>query len=59
MWWLSRGWWQYLFAKKSFDVNWFTVIYCRITNHKCGVIWYTTEGLEPDMHCKRCGDDLG
>lgn len=29
--------------------------------HARGVIWYVTnpEALEPDMHCKTCGLDLG
>lgn len=23
------------------------------------VVWFNVGGLEPDMHCKRCGKDLG
>ena len=49
---------KYLFEKKSKEYNWFKVIKCRFNGHKCGVIWYSN-GLEPDMHCKKCGDDLG
>lgn len=29
-----------------------------INGHKCGVFWYSN-GLEPDMTCENCGDDLG
>jgi hypothetical protein len=51
---------KYLFSKKSYsDISWFTVIKCRLDNHPCGVVWYNPNGLEPDMHCKNCGDDLG
>jgi len=24
-----------------------------------GVVWYDLRGLEPDMPCRNCGDDLG
>lgn len=23
------------------------------------VVWYNAGGYEPDMHCERCGEDLG
>jgi hypothetical protein len=49
---------KYLFSKKSNDVSWITVIMCRLKGHPYGVVWYNY-GLEPDMHCKICGDDLG
>ena len=32
---------------------------CERGAHSPGVIWYNSDGLEPDMHCKRCGKDLG
>lgn len=32
---------------------------CRMQGHPHGVIWYNATGLEPDMTCKNCGDDLG
>lgn len=50
---------KYLFSKKSENINWFIVIRCRMRSHPCGVIWYNTNGLEPDYTCKICGDDLG
>lgn len=50
---------KYLFEKKSPDHSWFTVIWCRFRGHPRGIIWYNLNGLEPDMTCKGCGDDLG
>jgi len=32
---------------------------CRRKGHPCGVVWYNPGGLEPDMHCRNCGDNLG
>ena len=46
-------WWQWLFTSK----NW-TNFWCRFRGHP-GVWWYNPGGLEPDMHCQRCGEDLG
>jgi hypothetical protein len=53
------GFLKYIFSKKSEEYNWFEVILCRIRNHPSGVWWYNLHGLEPDMRCKGCGDDLG
>lgn len=50
---------KYLFEKKSLYHNWFEVLYCRFRGHPRGVIWYRVNGMEPDMTCKGCGDDLG
>ena len=53
--WTNKDWWSYLLGKpltlKAF--------FCRASGHKCGVVWYNTTGMEPDMTCKGCGDDLG
>jgi hypothetical protein len=57
--WFTINWWKYLLEKKSEDVSWLEVIICRSKGHKCGVIWYNPGGLEPDMTCINCGDDLG
>ena len=45
---------KYLFEKP------FTIrrMICRLRGHKCGV-WWNSHNLEPDMHCRNCGDDLG
>lgn len=32
---------------------------CRWRNHPAGVKWVNTSGLEPDMRCRNCGEDLG
>jgi len=50
---------KYLFSKKSPNYNWFKVIVCRLMNHPTGVVWFNLDGLEPDMTCKGCGDNLG
>jgi len=50
---------KYLFEKKSPYYSWFEVILCRFRKHPAGVVWYNVNGLEPDMTCKGCGDDLG
>ena len=39
--------------------NYFTRCWCRFSKHKCGVIFYNVAGLEPDTHCKNCGEDIG
>lgn len=49
---------KYLFSKKSPDYSWFRVLKCRIQGHKKGVIWYNVSGIEPDMTCRGCGDNL-
>lgn len=33
--------------------------YQRECNHSCGPVWFNVGGVEPDMHCKNCGLDLG
>lgn len=55
--WFTKKWWLYL-LEKPFSCRAFI---CRINGHRNGggVIWYNATGLEPDMHCKKCGDDLG
>jgi hypothetical protein len=38
--------------------NYLSRCWCRAQGHPCGVAWYS-QGLEPDMTCKGCGEDLG
>lgn len=58
--WFDKYWYKYLFAKRRYnDIPWVEIIICRLRNHPAGVVWYNPNGLEPDMHCKNCGDDLG
>jgi len=56
--WLDIEWYRYLFAPRSTysPTSWLSVLWCRIRNHPCGPVWYNPNGLEPDMHCKNCGD---
>jgi hypothetical protein len=53
--WFNIYWYKYLFK----DCTGIRNFICRINGHSCGVIWYNSTGLEPDMHCKNCYEDLG
>jgi hypothetical protein len=57
--WFYRDWYNYLFEEKDPDYSWWQVLKCRMFGHPAGVWWYNPNGLEPDMHCKGCGDNLG
>jgi hypothetical protein len=59
--WFTRSWWEYLLEKPKDPryCSWYERIKCRMGGHKCGVWWHNLGGMEPDMHCKDCGDDLG
>lgn len=57
LYWLTKAYWQYLLAKKSPDYSWIEVLLCRVKGHT-DVWWFNPEGLEPDMHCRGCGDNL-
>ena len=51
--------WPYVFAKNSgWGCPWLLIILCRLGGHPRGNVWFTQD-LEPDRHCKTCGDDLG
>lgn len=52
-------WGKYLFSTPAEESNWVKSIVCRNKGHQCGVIYYNVNGLEPDMRCKNCYDDLG
>lgn len=53
--------WPYLFApsRDYTEAPYFQTVMCRLSHHPRGVIWDNIGGLEPDMHCKTCHDDLG
>jgi hypothetical protein len=55
----DKWWWFYILEKPASDCSWPRAIVCRMRNHPKGVVWFNPSGLEPDMHCKNCGDDLG
>ena len=55
--------WRYLITgnpeKSKYFKDEFSLakFFCRLKGH--GPVWWYSHGLEPDMHCKDCGDDLG
>ena len=53
--WFNITWLKYIF-KKPCSLR---KIICRSKGHSDGVAWYHAAALEPDMHCKNCGDNLG
>src|SRR3989304_4965642 len=57
----SPSMWRCLFApsRGHHYLGLFQTAWCRYRGHPAGVWWYNTGGLEPNMHCKNCGDDLG
>jgi len=59
LWFFTKDYWSYLLARKSNWVSWPTVLWCRFRNHPEGIVYYNPGGLEPDYHCRNCGDDLG
>lgn len=56
--WLTLDWWKFLLGKPADGISRWTAFWCRARGHPYGVVWYNM-GLEPDMHCKNCYDDLG
>ena len=53
--WLDPNWYKYVFKPwKGFRVS-----LCRLRGHPHGCVWYNVGGLEPDMSCSNCGEDLG
>lgn len=60
--WLTVGWWKYIFQPVGADEGFkfrLRVYLCRWRGHPYGVIFYNPSGLESDMTCRNCGDDLG
>lgn len=59
--WFTKSWWAYLLEKPNDPsyCSWYERIKCRMGGHKPGVWWHNLGGMEPDMHCKGCHDDLG
>ena len=60
--WLLVEWWRYVLDDSRADTDYgsyFQRCRCRAQNHRAGVYWFNAGGLEPDMHCKGCGEDLG
>lgn len=67
--WFTKDWWEYLLApisnaRSSSSLYWqararLKTASCRARGHPYGVYWYKSTGMEPDMTCNNCGDDLG
>ena len=53
--WFTREWWRYLLT----GATGFRHILCRARGHPSGTVFYNAGGLEPDMRCKNCPNDLG
>lgn len=53
--WFSPHWWRYLLT----DCRGWENFRCRVHGHPDGVWFYNVGGLEPDMRCKDCGENLG
>lgn len=51
----NRSWWAYIF-EKPYNL---TKIWCRTKDHPKGYVWISPGNIEPDFHCKNCGDFLG
>ena len=52
--WFTRVWWEYLLeGAKTWQQVW-----CRARGHG-SPIFYNPGGLEPDMRCEHCREDLG
>lgn len=64
--WLSFEWWKYILSPRQkyryggfySDASWLDVVICRIKGHPHGCFWYNPNGLEPDYHCKDCGEEI-
>jgi hypothetical protein len=64
--WLNGRWWQWI---QNHDWRWSWWVssklaylfrcQCRARSHPYGVVFYNAGGLEPDMTCNGCGEDLG
>ena len=62
--WIRPGYWRYLFSPQGpYDRKYlgrFGTAWCRARGHAPvvgGTLW--ADPPEPDMHCSRCGEDLG
>ena len=57
--WFTLPFVEYLLERPTGHIGWFRTMLCRLRGHPAGVWWFNPGGLEPDMHCRNCGDDLG
>lgn len=52
--WFTLSYYQYVFVK-PFSI---TKLFCRLTGHNAGIVYYNSLGYEPDYHCKNCDDEI-
>lgn len=52
--WFNIWWYKYLLENNTGIKN----IYCRAIGHR-DIIFYNSDELEPDFHCKGCHEYLG
>jgi len=57
--WFCADWHRYLLKPPARGIPRWLAIWCRISSHPFGVIYYNLNGLEPDMRCQNCHDELG
>lgn len=67
--WFTYAWWCYLLTGRNYygrgsyyptKSRWgWTRFWCRLRGHPDGPVWQNVGGLEPDMHCQNCDDNLG
>lgn len=60
-WWRRMEDWNGDYVVNPFArvVNYVARCWCRANGHHAGVWFYNIGGLEPDMRCKGCGEDIG
>jgi hypothetical protein len=53
--------WAYILGKRDEgnDTPWLEVVKCRWLGHPQGEVFYNVNGLEPDHHCRDCGEEIG
>ncbi len=56
--WFTLSWWKYI-LEKPLGERPIKRIACRVKGHPNGEVFYNVGGLEPDHHCKDCGDFIG
>lgn len=54
----ALSYWKYIFSKPYRAKLTTEIVWCRLRGHP-GIVYFNPGGLEPDTHCKRCGEDIG
>lgn len=59
--WIHLEWWGWVLGRRkepNSGVSWGKTAWCRATGHR-GIIYWNPGGLEPDNHCRGCGEEIG